>query len=281
MDDDGKDSLFHWKFLPFGLKNAPAEFQRVMDQVLKGLPFARCYIDDVIIFNDSPSEHVRHLQQVFERLRAWGLRLHHGITLTRTGQGWKWGPAQDEAFEALKKALGLAFVLRCLDTRRPFQLHTDWSLRGLGAVLTLKDDDGKEYVIAYASRSNNDAEAKYSSYEGECLAVVWTMAHFRPYMYSQSFTVVTDHQPLKWLMESHKLTGKLARWALLLHVYDFEVIHKARVKNLDADGLSRNPSPLQEDLTGARWHGTSDQEAVPGRHASAYLTWMEGDLVRP
>ena len=77
VDEDGKDSLFHWKFLPFGLKNAPAEFQRVMDQVLKGLPFARCYIDDVIVFSDSPAEHVRHLQQVFERLRAWGLHLHH------------------------------------------------------------------------------------------------------------------------------------------------------------------------------------------------------------
>ena len=77
-------------------------------------------------------------------------------------------------------------------------------------------------------------------------------------------------------MESDKLTGKLARWALLLHEYEFEVVHKARVKNLDADGLSRNPSPLQEDLTRARWHGTLDQEAVPGWHASAYLAWMEG-----
>ena len=61
IDDDGRDMLFHWKFLPFGLKNAPAEFQRVMDQVLKGLPFARCYIDDVIIFSDTPEEHVKHL----------------------------------------------------------------------------------------------------------------------------------------------------------------------------------------------------------------------------
>ena len=78
-------------------------------------------------------------------------------------------------------------------------------------------------MIAYASRSNNDAEAKYSSYEGECLVVVWGVAHFRPYLYGQQFTLMTDHQPLKWLMEMDKLTGKLARWALLLHEYDFEV----------------------------------------------------------
>ena len=49
-----------------------------MDQILTGLPFARCYIDDVIIFSSSPQEHVRHLQAVLERLRHWGLRLHHG-----------------------------------------------------------------------------------------------------------------------------------------------------------------------------------------------------------
>ena len=45
-----------------------AEFQRVMDQVLSGLPFARCYIDDVIIFSKTPQEHVRHLQAVFANM---------------------------------------------------------------------------------------------------------------------------------------------------------------------------------------------------------------------
>ena len=52
--------------------------QRVIDQVLSGLPFARCYIDDMIIFNKTPQEHVKHLRAVFKRLRWWGLRLHYG-----------------------------------------------------------------------------------------------------------------------------------------------------------------------------------------------------------
>jgi hypothetical protein len=77
-------------------------------------------------------------------------------------------------------------------------------------------------------------------------------------------------------MESDKLTGKLARWALLLQEYDLEVVHWAGITNLDADGLSRNPSPSEEDLTGARWHRDCDREAVPGWHAAACLTLMSG-----
>jgi hypothetical protein len=110
-------------------------------------------------------------------------------------------------------------------------------------VLTQMDDDGKEFVIAYASRSNNNAEAQYSSYEGKCLAAIWTIAHFRCYLYGNEFLLVTDHQPLKWLMESDKLTGKLTRWALMLMEYDFKVVHRAGLVNMDADGLSRNPIP--------------------------------------
>jgi hypothetical protein len=63
-------------------------------------------------------------------------------------------------------------VLRRLDVSKSFQLHTDWSLLGLGAVLTQKDDFGQEYIVAYASQSNNTAEANYSSYKGETLAAM-------------------------------------------------------------------------------------------------------------
>ena len=72
-------------------------------------------------------------------------------------------------------------------------------------------------------------------------------------------------------MESDKLTCKFAIWVLLLQEYDFEVVQRARITNLNADGLSRNLSFSDEDLTGAKWHEDCDREAVSGWHAVAYL----------
>ena len=141
--------------------------------------------------------------------------------LTKIDQDWQWEDEQEQAFQELKTQLSSAPILRRPIRGRHFQLHTDWSAVGLGAVLTQRDDEDKEFVVAYASRSNNAAKAKYSSYEGECLAAVWAVAHFRCYLYGNPFTLVIDHQPLKWLMDSDKLTGKLARWALMLQEYEF------------------------------------------------------------
>lgn len=196
--------------------------------------------------------------------------------LTGKDQPWTWRREQEQGFATLNLKLGSAPVLWHLDATRPFQLHTNWSAVGLGAVLTQKDDEGREHVVAFASRNNNNAESNYMSYEGEALAAVWAIANFKSYLHGQRFTLVTNHHPSKWLMESDKLTSKLARWTLLLQEYDFEVVHRVGITNLDADGLSCNPSPSKDDLTSARWHGDYNDEAVPGWHAAAYLTLMSG-----
>ena len=54
--------LWEWLVVPFGLKNAPPHFQRRMDEVLRGLPFVRCYIDDIVVWLNNLEEHVQHLQ---------------------------------------------------------------------------------------------------------------------------------------------------------------------------------------------------------------------------
>jgi hypothetical protein len=53
--------------------------------------------------------------------------------------------------------------LRRPDFNKVFILHTDWSALGIGAILGQLDEEGKEYVITYASQSNNKVESKYSS----------------------------------------------------------------------------------------------------------------------
>jgi hypothetical protein len=78
VNSHDKDCLYQWKFLPFGLKNALAEFQCVMDRILAGLDFVQCYIDDIVVYNDTMEEHQIDLQIMFERLKAHGLRLHLG-----------------------------------------------------------------------------------------------------------------------------------------------------------------------------------------------------------
>jgi hypothetical protein len=70
--------------------------------------------------------------------------------------------------------------LRRRDFNKVFILHTDWSALGIGVSLGQLDEENKEYVIANASQRNNKAESNYSSYEGECLAIVWAVIHFKP-----------------------------------------------------------------------------------------------------
>ncbi len=86
--------------------------------------------------------------------------------------------------------------MKKLDFSKVFILHADWSALGIGVIFGQLDEEGKEYVIAYASQ-NNKAENNYFSYKGECLDVVWAIIHFKPYLYGTNFTLYTDQQAIK------------------------------------------------------------------------------------
>ena len=62
--------------MPFGLANAPGVFQQLMSVVLAGLEqFSMAYLGDILVFSSNFSEHLQHLQAVFERLKNHGLKL--------------------------------------------------------------------------------------------------------------------------------------------------------------------------------------------------------------
>ena len=175
--------------------------------------------------------------------------------LLKNDARWRWGLEQEEAHRALKETfMRPDVVLRRIDYSRQLILHTDFSNKGIAAVLGQRDDEGREYMCACISRSLNKHEANYSSYKGEMLAVVWAVKMLRHHLIGSDvpFKLVTDHQPLLYLMSSEGLTGQYARFALVLQEYNFEVEHRPGIKHQNADGLSRNPRPSTVDGSGAR-----------------------------
>ena len=64
--------LYEFTVMPFGLVNAPSTFQRLINDVFRGIldHFVTVYLDDILVFSRTAEEHERHLREVFERLRA-------------------------------------------------------------------------------------------------------------------------------------------------------------------------------------------------------------------
>jgi hypothetical protein len=70
------NKLWEWLVMPFGLKNAPIFFQRIMDQVLEVANFLKCYIDDVLMHSKRLLHHLAHLEELFKRLHEVNMKIH-------------------------------------------------------------------------------------------------------------------------------------------------------------------------------------------------------------
>ena len=72
-----QEGLFQFKVMPFGLCNAPATFQRLMNLVLAGVQWSEClvYLDDIIVLGRSFEEHLQNLSVVLQKLKCANLRL--------------------------------------------------------------------------------------------------------------------------------------------------------------------------------------------------------------
>ncbi len=81
------------------------------------------------------------------------------------------------------------------------------------------DARSKIYAIAYASRTLNQAEVKYSVTHKETLAIVWALKHFRDIILGYLITVFTDHAPVTELFKGRNLTGRPARWYLTIQEF--------------------------------------------------------------
>lgn len=294
-----------------GLCNSGAAFQRLLDHITAGLKGVFVYIDDVVCVSATHAEHLKQLENLFERFRRYGFKcrlsklqlgaqevnylgynisLKHGIRpgalktesirqwlppkdvtqikqflglcsffrrtianfsmiassltkLTRQDTDWTGGQLPDDAlaaFNELKTKLSSRPCLKAVNFDNEFIVTVDASKKGLGAILSQKfTENGKtlEHPCAYASRTLNPAELKYTAFHLEAMGILWACKHFRPYLVGKHFTIRSDHKPLMALNKTHGYS--IDRIYAELEEFLPYTVEYMDGKIMPADGLSR------------------------------------------
>lgn len=316
--------LFEWCAMPMGLKNAPSTHQGRLEEALGELLNSICviYLDDIVVFSNTPEEHLVNTRLVLQRLREanlycsakktklfreeikflghwisgegirvddekveqirswkmprtlkgvkkflgtvqwmkkfiWGLQKYVStltpLTSTKLDKSqFRWGEAEDTAFNNIKKLMTLLPHLKNIDfdCNYPVWLFTDASGSGLGAALF----QGKEWKtaspVAYESRQMSPAEKNYPVHEQELLAVIHALNKWRMLLLGMKVNVLSDHHSLTYFLRQKTLSRRQARWIELLADFDVEFCYIKGEENTVADALSRKeieddaPSPI-------------------------------------
>ena len=150
------------------------------------------------------------------------------------------------SFEILKEKLVTPPILALLKLGKLYLLKTDSSAYQVGySVLHLQDDDSWR-PIGLRSKSLNRAERNYCVTERECYAIVCSMQQLRPYLEGVYFTVRTDHDLLRWILNLINSISRLARWRMLLSEFGYEVEYIPGPVNSVLDAMSRRLTPVEE-----------------------------------
>ena len=166
-----------------------------------------------------------------------------------------WGDKEQLAWTGLKTALTtppvfLNFPKYDIKTKKkfPYILSTDASNFGIAGALKQQTPDGLKPIV-YISRTLNAAERNYSTFERECLGIIWSVTKLRDYLADESFVIETDQQPARNIHLNRSSTNRrVNNWKLQLQDYDIiEIKHKPGARNCDADYMSRHPLINKEE----------------------------------
>ena len=303
--------VYHYNIMPQGLSGSPITAQRLIDRILRGAhKYANALQDDIAIHSVSWEDHLKHVEDILQRLRAAGLtanvskcvfasdnlrilgfvvkqgcicvddekidaitqwKLPRNKTQLRSFLGFMnffnhfiykyaeiaspltdmlprnkpdklvWGSEEIHAFERLKAALISKPILRPPDFTKGFRIYSDASSVAIGGLLVQEDDDGNEYIVAFASHKLLPREKRYHIIEAELYAIVYCLQKFRQWIYSLEVKVFSDHRPLVYVNSLVRHSNRLARWILILQDFNVTTTY-VKGENQKADALTRTPN---------------------------------------
>ncbi|KAE8654967.1 hypothetical protein F3Y22_tig00117034pilonHSYRG00338 [Hibiscus syriacus] len=155
-----------------------------------------------------------------------------------------WNEECQETLDIIKKYLSNAPILVSPMPDRPLILYLTVFENSMGCVLGQHDESGrKEKAIYYLSKKFTDCEVRYPPIQKLCCALVWTTRRLRQYMLYHTTWLISKLDPLKFLMETPALTGRMARWQMLLSEFDIVYVNQKAIKgSVIADFLASRVS---------------------------------------
>src|ERR1044072_2219753 len=123
---------------------------------------------------------------------------------------------------------------------RPLIMYLTVLESSMGCVLGKHDESGrKEYIIYYLSKTFTDCETRYSQLEKTCNALAWAARRLRQYMLTHTTLLISKMDPIKYIFEKPALSGRIARWKMILTEYDIQYTSQKAIKgSVVADHLA-------------------------------------------
>jgi RNase H-like domain found in reverse transcriptase/Reverse transcriptase-like len=166
--------------------------------------------------------------------------------LTKKNISFKWDGECQRAFEKIKAYLLNPPVLAAPIPGKELILYTTALDGSLGALLAQENQDGNQNALYYLSRMMVGAEHGYSPIEKHCLALIFAIKKLRHYMLAHKIILISKVDPLKYLMTRPMLTGRLAKWTIILTEFDIIYTPQKAIKGQAlADFLAAHP--IQDD----------------------------------
>ncbi|GJY07987.1 reverse transcriptase domain-containing protein [Tanacetum coccineum] len=249
-----EEGVFCYTKMPFGLKNAGAKYQRLVDSAFKeqiGVNL-EAYVDDMVIKSKTEQDIIKDIEQTFSTLRRINMKLNpdkncfirYGgrkvlsaerslpfldtLKKCTNKKDFRWTKTAEAAFLEMKKLVSELPTFTTPKKGETLMMYLAAASKAVSAVLLI-ERNRRQMPIHYVSRSLQGVETNYAPMEKLTLALVHAARRLRRYFQAHPIKVITD-SPIGQVLNNSGASRRLAKWAVELGAYDITYVPRVAIK---------------------------------------------------
>uniref|UniRef100_A0A2N9I4E8 RNA-directed DNA polymerase n=1 Tax=Fagus sylvatica TaxID=28930 RepID=A0A2N9I4E8_FAGSY len=307
--------LFCYKVMPFGLKNAGATYQRLMnrmfhDQIGRNV---EVYVDDMLVKSKEEDGHLDDLRETFQTLRKYQMKLNPSkcafgvysgkfLGFMVSQRGIEANPDKIKAIlemqppkntKEVQRLTGRIAALNRFMSRstdnpskqgEELYLYLAVSPTAVSSAL-IREEARRQLPVYYTSRALRGAEERYPPMEKLAFALVTAARKLRPYFQAHTIVLLTNH-PLRKAMNKPDAAGRLIQWSIELSEFDIDYRPRTAIKaqalaDFIAEFTSKDDEPTEDVEQASKWTVNIDGSSTKDSGGvGIVLRSPEGDIIK-